>query len=139
MPTLEFKGKQHVYAHHLTVPFRPLLPDPARSCHPAGGGEAQQLREVRQRGEYHLRGWRRERIYPDFIAMAGQSAGRPHLLVFETRASTCAATRTPTTSAGYCGRSRNPSTWAIKVSGNWRIVFRFEDGEAVDVDFVDYH
>ncbi|WP_419842269.1 site-specific DNA-methyltransferase [Candidatus Poriferisodalis sp.] len=31
MPTLEFKGKAHVYAHHLTVPYRPLLPDLARS------------------------------------------------------------------------------------------------------------
>ena len=27
MPTLEFKGKQHVYAHHPTVPYRPLVPD----------------------------------------------------------------------------------------------------------------
>lgn len=40
---------------------------------------------VRQQGEYHLRGWRRERIYPDFIAMAGETAGKPHLLVFETK------------------------------------------------------
>ena len=40
---------------------------------------------VRQQGEYYLRGWRRERIYPDFIAMAGASAGKPHLLVFETK------------------------------------------------------
>ena len=39
MPVLEFKGKQHVYAHHLTVPYRPLLPDPARSCHPAGADD----------------------------------------------------------------------------------------------------
>ena len=39
MPALEFKGKQHVYAHHLTVPFRPLLPDPARSCRPAGADD----------------------------------------------------------------------------------------------------
>ena len=31
MPSLEFKGKQFVYAHHLTVPYRPLTPDPARS------------------------------------------------------------------------------------------------------------
>ena len=36
MPTLEFKGKQHIYAHHLTVPYRPLEPDPARSLNPAG-------------------------------------------------------------------------------------------------------
>ena len=26
-----------------------------------------------------------------------------------------------------------------RVSGNWRIVFRFVDGEAVDVDLIDYH
>ena len=30
-------------------------------------------------------------------------------------------------------------TWSIRVSGNWRITFRFEDGEAVDVDLEDYH
>ena len=32
MPTLEFKGKQHIYAHHLTVPYRPLEPNKTRSC-----------------------------------------------------------------------------------------------------------
>ena len=34
MPTLDFKGKQHIYAHHLTVPYRPLVPDPVRSLGP---------------------------------------------------------------------------------------------------------
>lgn len=29
--------------------------------------------------------------------------------------------------------------WAVKVSANWRVVFRFEDGDVVDVDLVDYH
>ena len=29
--------------------------------------------------------------------------------------------------------------WSVSVSGNWRVVFRCEDGEAVDVDLVDYH
>ncbi len=29
--------------------------------------------------------------------------------------------------------------WSIRVSGNWRVVFRFEDGEAMDVDLIDYH
>ena len=28
--------------------------------------------------------------------------------------------------------------WSVRVSGNWRVVFRFEDGEAVDVDLIDY-
>ena len=36
MPSLEFKGKQHIYAHHLTVPYRPLVPDNARSLKAAG-------------------------------------------------------------------------------------------------------
>ena len=31
MPTLEFKGKQHIYAHHLTVPYRPLEIDATKS------------------------------------------------------------------------------------------------------------
>ncbi len=30
MPSLEFKGKQHIYAHHLTVPYRPLKPVPSK-------------------------------------------------------------------------------------------------------------
>ena len=29
--------------------------------------------------------------------------------------------------------------WSIRAFGNWRVVFRFEDGEAVDVDLIDYH
>ncbi|MBC8445386.1 MAG: type II toxin-antitoxin system mRNA interferase toxin, RelE/StbE family [Rhodospirillaceae bacterium] len=29
--------------------------------------------------------------------------------------------------------------WSITVSGNWRIVFRFEGGHASDVDLIDYH
>ena len=35
MPSLEFKGKQHIYAHHLTVAYRALAPDPERSVNPA--------------------------------------------------------------------------------------------------------
>ena len=29
--------------------------------------------------------------------------------------------------------------WSVTVSGNWRIVFRFERGDASDVDLIDYH
>ena len=28
---------------------------------------------------------------------------------------------------------------AVRVSANWRVTFRFEEGQAVDVDHVDYH
>ncbi|MDE2934715.1 MAG: type II toxin-antitoxin system RelE/ParE family toxin [Chloroflexota bacterium] len=29
--------------------------------------------------------------------------------------------------------------WSISVSGNWRVIFRIEDGNVYDVDLVDYH
>ena len=40
---------------------------------------------VRQKGEYYLRGWKQERIWPDFVAMGGETDGKPHVLVFETK------------------------------------------------------
>jgi toxin HigB-1 len=27
----------------------------------------------------------------------------------------------------------------VTISGNWRMIFRFETGDASDVDLVDYH
>ena len=29
--------------------------------------------------------------------------------------------------------------WAVTVRANWRITFRFENGDAFDVDLTDYH
>lgn len=29
--------------------------------------------------------------------------------------------------------------WAVTVRANWRVIFRFEDGGADQVDYVDYH
>ena len=29
--------------------------------------------------------------------------------------------------------------WAVTVRANWRVIFRFEEGEASDVDYTDYH
>ena len=29
--------------------------------------------------------------------------------------------------------------WAVTVNGNWRVTFRFENGEATLLDYVDYH
>ena len=29
--------------------------------------------------------------------------------------------------------------WSITVRANWRVIFRFENGKAFDVDLVDYH
>ena len=29
--------------------------------------------------------------------------------------------------------------WSLTMTGNWRLIFRFEDGDALDVELVDYH
>jgi proteic killer suppression protein len=29
--------------------------------------------------------------------------------------------------------------WAVTVRANWRVTFRFEQGDAYDVDYIDYH
>jgi len=36
-------------------------------------------------------------------------------------------------------RGDRKGLWSVVVRANWRIVFRFEGGDAHDVDFVDYH
>lgn len=29
--------------------------------------------------------------------------------------------------------------WAVRVSGNWRLIFQFAKGDALDVNYIDYH
>ena len=29
--------------------------------------------------------------------------------------------------------------WSVTVRANWRIIFRFEDGDVHDVELIDYH
>ncbi|MBI2469702.1 MAG: type II toxin-antitoxin system RelE/ParE family toxin [Planctomycetes bacterium] len=29
--------------------------------------------------------------------------------------------------------------WAVKVSGNWRVVFSFKEANAYDINYIDYH
>ena len=40
---------------------------------------------ARQRGTYYLQGWKRGRIYPDFIAMANEVGGMTRVLIFDTK------------------------------------------------------
>ena len=40
---------------------------------------------ARQRGEYYLQGWKRGRIYPDFVAMANEVGGITRVLIFDTK------------------------------------------------------
>jgi proteic killer suppression protein len=36
-------------------------------------------------------------------------------------------------------KGRHEGFWAVSVSGNWRVIFRFEDRHVFDVDYLDYH
>lgn len=36
-------------------------------------------------------------------------------------------------------KGKRKGIWAVNVSGNWRITFRFGGVDAVDVDYEDYH
>ncbi|MEW5722179.1 MAG: type II toxin-antitoxin system RelE/ParE family toxin [Thermodesulfobacteriota bacterium] len=34
---------------------------------------------------------------------------------------------------------RSEGRWAVKVSGNWRVTFKFENGDAYEINYEDYH
>ena len=34
---------------------------------------------------------------------------------------------------------KRAGVWSVRVSGNWRVTFTFINGEARDVDYLDYH
>lgn len=36
-------------------------------------------------------------------------------------------------------KGNHKGTWSITVTGNWRITFAFDSGDASDIDFEDYH
>ncbi len=36
-------------------------------------------------------------------------------------------------------KGKRKDTWAISVSGNWRLTFQFIDGNAYLLDYEDYH
>ena len=40
---------------------------------------------ARQSGEYYIQGWKPERIYPDFVAMANETCGVTRVLLFDTK------------------------------------------------------
>ncbi len=36
-------------------------------------------------------------------------------------------------------KGRLQGFWAVTVRANWRVIFRFADGDVFDVDYLDYH
>ncbi|HTC14660.1 MAG TPA: type II toxin-antitoxin system RelE/ParE family toxin [Steroidobacteraceae bacterium] len=40
---------------------------------------------------------------------------------------------------GFHPLKGKPKRWAVSVDENFRVIFRFEDGHALEVDYDDYH
>ena len=36
-------------------------------------------------------------------------------------------------------KGNRAGTWSVRVTANWRITFRFDDGDATEIDLEDYH
>jgi toxin HigB-1 len=36
-------------------------------------------------------------------------------------------------------RGNRRGQWSIRINDQWRVCFRFEEGEVLDVEIVDYH
>ena len=36
-------------------------------------------------------------------------------------------------------KGKEKGFWSVTVSGNWRVIFRFENNHAYDVNYLDYH
>ncbi len=36
-------------------------------------------------------------------------------------------------------KGKRKGTWSLKVSGNWRVTFKLVKGDALDVNYEDYH
>jgi len=36
-------------------------------------------------------------------------------------------------------KGQHAGFWAVTVRANWRVIFRFDEGHAVDIDYLDYH
>jgi proteic killer suppression protein len=36
-------------------------------------------------------------------------------------------------------KGKDRGVWSVRVSGNWRVTFRFDGPDAIDVNYEDYH
>jgi len=41
--------------------------------------------------------------------------------------------------ADACAQGDLAGHWSLSITGNWRLIVRFEEGDAFNLDLVDYH
>jgi toxin HigB-1 len=70
----------------------------------------------------------------------GLDGGAAEDLIAMLEAATSLADISPLKSVGlHPLKGDRKGQWAMTINGPWRLCFRFEDGEAHDVEIVDYH
>lgn len=91
-----------------------------------------------------IRSFRSRRLRKLFEEGDGRGLPPDQIARIENRLSTLDAARKPDDMdiAGYGFHRLSGNLkgfYSVKVTGNWRIIFRFEAGDAFDVDHLDYH
>jgi hypothetical protein len=94
MPEIVFKGKEYVYNHHLGVPYRPLVADAAKGIGGTGPGRqpdhprrqsACAQKPAAARTQYGLQGWKRHKVYPDFVFGLVSQGAQQRMVLLETK------------------------------------------------------
>jgi proteic killer suppression protein len=67
-----------------------------------------------------------------------QLAARRKLAMLDL-ADTLESLRSPPGNRLEALRADRKGQWSVRINGQWRLCFRFENGEAYDVEVVDYH
>ncbi len=71
---------------------------------------------------------------------SGMDVGSAEELIAALDAATSLKDLSPLKSVGLHKLDRDrKDQWAMTINGPWRLCFRFEDGNAYDVEIVDYH
>ncbi len=76
----------------------------------------------------------RSRRLPDDVQRAGLRK-----LLYLNRAKVIGDLREPPGNRLEQLRGNRAGQWSIRINDQWRICFRWEDGDAKDVEIVDYH
>jgi toxin HigB-1 len=68
-----------------------------------------------------------------------EHANRLRRLLSALDAATCPANMNAPGYGPHPLKGNMEGHWAVRVSGNWRLTFRFEEEDAVLIDYKDYH
>ena len=90
-------------------------------------------------GSFRHRGLKRFYEDDDASKLPAESVRRIRLILTALDAAKCVEDMDVFTFRLHRLKGQLRGFWAVTVRANWRITFRFADGDALDIDLVDYH